>query len=253
LAAKQVGKSLQTVQLDLVQLVPQEVFTQVPLHLPVLLQLAGGGVGHSTVVHPLAVHVVYVQLKVVLHVGNSLQTLQLDLVQFVPQDVLLHLGVHLPVLLQLAGGGGGQAAVVHPLEVHVLYVHLKVVLHVGNLPQTLQFDCVQFVPQELLEHEGVHLPVLLQLAGGGGGQAVVLHPLAVQIHWVQVVLRSQKGNSLHRVQLVWVQLVPQELLVQAGVHLPVFLQSAGAGQGTVRQPFLSQVVWVHWKVLVHVG
>jgi len=94
----------------------------------VLLQLAGGGVGHSTVVHPLAVHVLYVQLKVVLHVGNSLQTLQLDLVQFVPQDVLLHLGAHLPVLLQLAGGGGGQAAEVHPLEVHVLYVQLKVVL-----------------------------------------------------------------------------------------------------------------------------
>ena len=247
------GKSLQTVQLDLVQLVPQEVFTQVALHLPVLLQLAGGGVGHSTVVHSLAVHVLYVQLKVVLHNGNSLQTLQLDLVQFVPQDVLLHLGVHLPVLLQLAGGGGGQAAVVHPFEVHVLYVQLKVVLHVGNSPQTLQFDCVQFVPQDVLLQLGVHLPVLLQLAGGGGGQAVVLHPLAVQIYWVQVVLRSQKGNSLHRVQLVWVQLVPQELLVQAGEHLPVLLQSAGAGQGTVRQPFLSQVVWVHWKVLVHVG
>ena len=115
------GKSLQTVQLDLVQLVPQEVFTQVALHLPVLLQLASGGVGHSTVVHPLAVQVLYVQLKVVLQVGNSLQTLQLDLVQFVPQDVLLHFGVHLPVLLQLAGGGGGQAAVVHLLDVHVLY------------------------------------------------------------------------------------------------------------------------------------
>jgi hypothetical protein len=47
--------------------------------------------------------------------------------------------------------------------------------------------------------------------------------------------------------------VPQELLVQAGLHLLVLLQSAGAGQGTVRQPFLSHVVWVHWKVFVHVG
>jgi hypothetical protein len=174
-------------------------------------------------------------------------------VQLVPQEVFTQVALHLPVLLQLAGGGVGHSTVVHPLAVHVLDVQLKVVLHDGNSPQTLQLDLVQFVPQDVLLHLGAHLPVLLQLAGGGGGQAVVLHPLAVQIYWVQVVLRSQKGNSLHRVQLVWVQLVPQELLVQAGVHLPVLLQSAGAGQGTVRQPFLSQVVWVHCEVLVHVG
>ena len=99
-------------------------------------------------------------------------------------------------------------------------MHVVVALQTGYAEHDTVVVCVQLVPHDVLVTLATQAPVLLQ-SGGGGGQAVVLQPYAVQLRMLHDSVALHYGYALQLLQTDFVQFVPQLVLTHVALHRPV--------------------------------